>query len=147
MKLTRKVKKVQEALVAMVQKEYRHAVEVAVREEPGPFGLKVVVACNPKAHPGTGMKKVLMDEEGTTYGVHGEKELADLIRQNGWVQTPPDAKDFLKLVNLACFEGIGKLADTEFQFVQKPSALEFHFVKIEHPSGKRIRMVITARAA
>lgn len=142
MKLTRKIKKVQEALAAMVQKEYRHEIDVAVREEPGPFGLKVIVVCNPKAHPGTGMKKVLMDEGGFTYGAHGEKDLADLMRQNDWLQTPPDPKSFLKLVNLACFEGIGKLADTEFQFLKSPSGLEFHFVKLEHPSGKRIRMVM-----
>ncbi len=144
MKLTRKIKKVQEALATMVQKEYRHGIEVAVREEPGPFGLKVIVACNPKAHPGTGMKRVLMDEDGTTYGVHGEKALADLMRQKGWIEAPPDPTLFLRLVNLACFEGIGKLADTEFQFVKKPSGLEFHFVKIEHPSGKRMRMVIAS---
>lgn len=79
MKLTRKIKKVQEELTAKVVGEYRHEVEVSVREELGPFGIKVIVACNPKAHPGTGMKKVLM---------------------------------------------------------------EFHFVKIEYPSGKRVTMTL-----
>ncbi|MBI3540749.1 MAG: hypothetical protein HY073_01180, partial [Deltaproteobacteria bacterium] len=142
MKLTRKIEKVQDDLREKVQREYRYEIQIAVREEPGPFGLKVIVACNPKAHPGTGMKKVLMDEAGTTYGTHGEKDLADLIRQKGWLSNPPEPTSFLKLLNLAYFDGIGKLAP-EVKFVKTHQGWEFHFIKIEHPSGKRISMVMT----
>lgn len=140
MKLTRKIKKIQDELKTKVLQEYRHPVEVAVREEPGPFGIKAIVACNPKAHPGTGMKRVLMDEQGVTYGVHGEKTLADLVHQNGWLGNIPDPKLFLKLINLALYDGIAKLAEVEPSFVKTKAGLEFHFVRIEHPSGKRVGM-------
>ena len=108
MKLTRKIKKVQESLTEKLQREYRHEIRISVREEHGPFGLKIIVACNPQAHPGTGMKRVVMDSEGTTYGIHGEKTIVELFHQNNWHLSPPDPKEFLKLVNQACFEGIGK---------------------------------------
>ncbi len=143
MKLTRKIKKVQDELKTKVAREYRHPVEISVREEPGPFGIKVIVACNPKAHPGTGMKKVLMDDEGVTYGVHGESDLATLIRAKGWLNPTPDPKIFLRLVNLAYFDGIAMLADTEARFAKTAKGLEFHFVKIEHPSGKRVKMTLS----
>jgi hypothetical protein len=142
-KLTRKIKKVQDELRSKVQADYRYEIQISVREEPGPFGLKVIVACNPKAHPGTGMKRVLMDDEdGITYGVHGEKTVADLCRLRGWSATPPDAKTFLKLINQACFEGIGKFAEADSKFVTSGKTLEFHCVRIEHPSGKRIPVVL-----
>lgn len=140
MKLTRKIKKVQEDLRAKVRAEYRHEIAISVREEPAPLGLKAVVACNRSAHPGTGMKKVLMDEDGTTYGIHGEKSLADLFRQNGWTDKPPDPSLFLKLVNLAHFDGIGKISEVSPAFVRTRQGLEFHFIKTEHPSGRRIPM-------
>ncbi len=142
MKLTRKIKKVQDVLSKMVQFEYRYEMPISVREEPGPLGLKVIVACNPKAHPGTGMKRVLMDEEGTTYGVHGEKTVAELWSKKGWGAAPPDASSFLKLVNQACFDGIGKFFEAESEFVMKGKSREFHCVRIEHPSGKRVPVVI-----
>lgn len=142
MKLTRKIKKVQEALRAQVQSEYRHEILISVREEPGPLGLKVIVACNPKAHPGTGMRRVLMDEDGVTYGVHGERTVADLFRQKGWGATRPDTRDFLKLVNQACFEGIGKFVEEESRFVVNHQSHEFHCVRIEHPSGKKVPVVM-----
>jgi hypothetical protein len=147
LKLTRKIKKVQEELLKKVQSEYRHDVEISVREEPGPLGLKVIVAYNPKAHPGTGMKKVLMDDDGITYGIHGEKEFAELVRAQGWCDAPPEPTAFLKLVNLAYYDGIGKFSDTEFKLEKTSKDLVFHFVKIEHPSGKRIPVVMTIGAS
>lgn len=141
MKITRKVKKVGEALRDLVLSEYRHPVDVSVREEPGPFGLTVVTACNPKAHPGTGMKRVLMDEDGTTYGVHGEKPLAALVAIKNWTNSPPEAKEFLKLVNLAEFEGIALLQNPEPRFQKEGRNLQFHFFRTEHPSGRRVEVI------
>ncbi len=142
MKLTRKIKKVGEALKNLVLAEYRHPVEVAVREEPAPLGLTVITACNPKAHPGTGMKRVLMDEDGTTYGIHGEKDLAALARFKGWTQEPPDPKEFLRLVNLAQFEGIALLQNPDPRFEKTPRELVFRFFRTEHPSGRRVEIVM-----
>lgn len=142
MKLTRKVKKVGETLKDLVLADYRHPVEVSVREEPGPLGISVITACNPKAHPGTGMKRVLMDEDGTTYGLHGEKDLAALVRLKGWTVQAPDAKDFLRLVNLAQFEGIALLQNPDPKFEKTPKELVFRFFRTEHPSGKRIEVVM-----
>jgi hypothetical protein len=142
LKLTRKIKKVGEELKALVLSEYRHPVEVSVREEPGPLGLTVLTACNPKAHPGTGMKRVLMDEDGTTYGIHGEKDLATLVYLKNWVATPPDAKDFLRLVNLAQFEGIALLQNPEPKFERNSRELTFRFYRTEHPSGRRVEVVM-----
>jgi len=141
MKLTRKIKKVGEALEKLVLAEYRHPVEVSVREEPGPLGLSVITACNPKAHPGTGMKRVLMDEDGMTYGLHGEKDLAALVQLKGWAQAFPDAKDFLRLVNLAQFEGIALLQNPDPKFEKTPKELIFRFFRTEHPSGRRVEVV------
>jgi len=140
-KLTRKIKKVGEELKDLVLREYRHPVEVSVREEPAPLGLSVITACNPKAHPGTGMKRVLMDEDGTTYGVHGEKDLAALVRLKGWIVQPPDPKDFLRLVNLAQFEGIALLQNPDPKFQKAAKELQFRFFRTEHPSGKRIEVI------
>ncbi|HSA59419.1 MAG TPA: hypothetical protein VLJ37_07005 [bacterium] len=145
MKLTRKIKKVGEALKDLVLAEYRHPVEVSVREEPAPLGLTVITACNPKAHPGTGMKRVLMDEDGTTYGIHGEKDFAALARLKGWTQAPPDPKEFLRLVNLAQFEGIALLQNPDPRFEKNPRELVFRFFRTEHPSGRRIEVVIRFR--
>ena len=137
MKLTRKIKKVQDELKAQVAREYRHPIEISVREEPGPLGLKVIVACNPKAHPGSGMKRVLMDDQGVTYGVHGEKELAELCRQKGWLANPPDPAAFLRLVNLACYDGIAMLLAGE-GFRPTKQGMAFRFIRVEHPSGKKV---------
>lgn len=142
MKLTRKIKKVGEQLKELVLAEYRHPVEVSVREEPAPLGMSVITACNPKAHPGTGMKRVLMDDDGTTYGIHGEKNLAALFALKGWSQTLPDPKDFLRLANLAHFEGIALLQNPEPRFQKTPKGLEFHFFRTDPPTGKRLPIVI-----
>ncbi len=142
MKLTRKIKKVGEMLKELVLSEYRHPIEVSVREEPGPLGLSVITACNPKAHPGTGMKRVLMDEEGITYGIHGEKNLAALVSLKGWTGTAPDPQAFLRLVNLAEFEGIALLQNPQPQFSKAGKELQFRFFRTEHPSGKRMEVVL-----
>src|SRR5262245_30143225 len=142
MKLTRKVKKIGEELKKLVLAEYRHLVEVSVREELAPLGLTVITACYPKAHPGTGMKRVLMDENGTTYGAHGEKDLAALVRDKGWLLQPPDPQEFLRLVNLAQFEGIALLQNPTPQFQKIGNQLQFRFFRTEHPSGKRIEVVL-----
>lgn len=142
MKLTRKIKKVGEALKERVLSEYRHPIEVSVREEPAPLGLTVITACNPKAHPGTGMRRVLMDEDGTTYGVHGEKPLSALVKLKGWAGSPPEAKEFLRLVNLAEFEGIALLQNPEPKFQKAGAELQFRFFRTEHPSGRRVEVVL-----
>ncbi len=142
MKLTRKIKKVQEDLRKILEQEYRHPIRISVREEAGPLGMKVIVASNPQAHPGTGMKRVLMDDDGTTYGIHGEKDISNLFHQKGWLENLPDAATFLKLLNQANYEGIGKFSENDCRFVKNGSLIEFHFVKIEHPSGERVKMVI-----
>lgn len=142
MKLTRKIKKVGDELKALVLSEYRHPVEVSVREEPAPLGLTAITACNPNAHPGTGMKRVLMDEDGTTYGIHGEKPLAALVALKGWASSPPEAKEFLRLVNLAEFEGIALLQNPEPRFQKMGRDLEFRFFRTEHPSGHRVEVIL-----
>lgn len=129
----------------LVLRDYRHPVEVSVREEPAPLGLAVITACNPKAHPGTGMKRVLMDEDGTTYGIHGEKDLVALVRVKGWVQDPPDAKEFLRLVNLAQFEGIALLQNPDPRWEKTPREIIFRFFRTEHPSGRRVEVVMRFR--
>ncbi len=142
MKLTRKIKKISEQLKDLVLSEYHHPVEVSVREEPAPLGLTVITACNPKAHPGTGMRRVLMDEDGTTYGVHGEKSLSTLVQLKGWVLTPPDPKEFLRLVNLAEFEGIALLQNPDPKFEKVGRQLRFRFFRTEHPSGRRVEVAL-----
>jgi hypothetical protein len=141
-KLTRKIKKVGEELKRLVLSEYRHPVEVAVREEPAPLGLKAITACNPKAHPGTGMKRVLIGDDGTTYGIHGEKDFAELVRLKGWLQRTPDPREFLRLVNMAYFEGIALLQNPDPKFQKAGDDLAFRFFRTEHPSGKRTEVVM-----
>jgi hypothetical protein len=141
-KLTRKIKKVGEELKDLVLRDYRHPVEVAVREEPAPLGLTAITACNPKAHPGTGMKRVLMDADGTTYGIHGERDLAALVRLKGWTQETPDPKEFLRLVNLAQFEGIALLQNPDPKWEKTARGAVFRFFRTEHPSGRRVDIVM-----
>jgi len=142
LKLTRKIKKVGEGLKDLVLAEYRHPVDVSVREEPAPLGLTCITACNPKAHPGTGMKRVLMDKDGTTYGVHGEKDLASLVAFKGWAENLPEPQSFLRLVNLAHFEGIALLQNPDPKFLKTEKDVAFRFFRTEHPSGRRIEVIL-----
>ncbi len=146
LKLTRKIKKVGEALQSLVQQEYKHAIQIEVREEPAPFGISAITAANPKAHPGTGIRRVLMDDEGNTYGIHGEKDLGELIRLKG-LKDDADPKQFLRLINLAYFEGIALLVNPEPRFIKTPKGWSFQFFRNIHPSGKRVATVFQLTAS
>ena len=69
-------------------------------------GLTIVQASIDGAYPGTGVYTMLLSARGVSYGVHGKKDLADLVRLLGWLKVPPKKAALVQLVNLAHFNGM-----------------------------------------
>lgn len=141
--------------VAAVQRMLRAALErihkgatIVTRTEVGPFDLGVVVANLEHAYPGSGVLRVLLDARGVTYGVHGENDLADLVRERGWIDTPPeDLGAWARLVNVAQFEGVAILMDEPApKVVRVADGLTITLYRTWHPSGGQTRMEITIGA-
>lgn len=94
-------------LRALLEKDAKAAGKaVKVATTDGPQGLRVVTASIPDAYPGTGVLRVVLDKNGTSYGAHGERDIADLFRAQGWLQTPPPVATMTQIVNDALFEGL-----------------------------------------
>jgi hypothetical protein len=142
-----KVAAVQRMLRASLEKSYEGAT-IVTRTEFGPFGLGVVVASLEHAYPGSGVLRVLLDARGVTYGVHGEKDLAELVRERGWIDTPPeDLGAWARLVNVAQFEGVAILLDEPApNVVRVDEGLAITLYRTWHPSGGQTRMEITIGA-
>jgi hypothetical protein len=88
---------------------------------PGPLGVTILRARFPHAYPGDGVASVVLFD-GVTWGIHGQRTFADLVRKRGWRAKPPRPGDLLRIVDAACFEGMGSL----------------HSVVVKH--GKRLRI-------
>lgn len=104
----------------------------------GPCGTTIVRARAEGAYPGSGILAVLVDDkDGTTYGRHGAKDLADLVRARGFLEKPPAAADLVRLADVAFFEAVVMHDDR----ARKPTAektetgLVLKFVRAFMPSG------------
>jgi hypothetical protein len=86
------------------------AAEVSVLD--GPEGTRIVRAAIPGAYPGTGVAALIYDpRSGKTYGKHGERNIAQLVQERGWLaRRLPDAQ-LIRLVHEARFDGILQLAN------------------------------------
>jgi hypothetical protein len=52
---------------------------------------------------------VVVDESNVSYGLLGDKSLADLVRARGWLDAPPDREAFRSLVNDTLYNGVAIL--------------------------------------
>jgi hypothetical protein len=86
-------------------------------------------------YPGTGVRRVVVDK-GVSYGVHGDKDLAELVRARGWLSKPPAFDPYLRLVDAALFEGLSQADDHESHDVHVDAGvLELMFWRRTFPSN------------
>lgn len=139
MKITKKLKKIEERLKKLAQADYKHPINLETQIAPGPFGISVMTVCYPKAQPGmgTGMRRVFLDENEVCYGKHGNADVADLIRAHNLINTQ-DAAQLLRFVNIAYYDGIALLVNPDPKIKITPQGLELKFFRTEHPSGQKI---------
>lgn len=104
--LGKAVQAAQEAGREALAKEFPRD-EIVVRQEDGPYGTVIAVAAYPKAYPGTGVYRAVVDRAtGVVYGRHGQRTFADFARARGWLKTPPPAEELVRFLNTALFDGI-----------------------------------------
>ena len=97
----------------------------------------MVTAAIPDAYPGTGVACVVLDGS-VSYGQHGERNLAELVRKKGWLKKAPPTADLVRLVNDAEFDGLLQVDDTTPPAViLSPAGLELKLVRRSFPSGAR----------
>jgi hypothetical protein len=110
---------------------------IDVRSEAGQLGTTVVVAAIPGAYPGSGVVRVVVDRDEQSYGVHGDKDLADLARLREWLVKPPTVGELVRIVNDAQFEGIAILeADKKDPLKITPAGLELRVMRYWIPSSQ-----------
>ena len=113
----------------------------------GALETKVVRAVAKGAYPGAGVLAVVLDEKtGTTYGRHGGRNLAVLVRARGFLEKPPAAADLLKLVDVAYFEQLAMVDESKrpVTVAKSPSgALVLSFVRRFFPSGASEVVTVT----
>lgn len=130
-------------LVASVVADGFDASTVETSEAPGPLDLRTLRAAARDAYPGTGVRTALLDASGVAYGTRVDRDLADLARARGWLQSPPAATDLLAAANVALFDGMLALAEDAPQLRQtSDGALELRFVRVAFPSGAREPMEV-----
>jgi hypothetical protein len=97
-------------------------------------GLYIVRAIVPGSYPGTGVRSVVVDADGVSYGLHGTSDLAELARARGWLAAPPeDVRGLLRLLDAAYFEGMGAATLTEPGVVAGEGGLTVHFDEFRPP--------------
>lgn len=100
------VKKASARLEALLRDEAKRAGKpVVTGQDPGPLKTTVVRAAIQDAYPGSGVARVVV-WNGRTYGKRGERDLADLARERGWLKKAPDAAALARLVGDAQFDGL-----------------------------------------
>ena len=73
---------------------------------PAPQGLSAARAFVRGSAPGRGVRTVLVDKEGHRIGQWGDLDLADLVRQRGWIASPLPVSDLVELVSYALTDGL-----------------------------------------
>jgi hypothetical protein len=144
-----KIEAVKKQLSAVLSKSEPGA-KVETRANDGPLDLIIVTAAIPGAYPGSGVARVLIDDKGVTYGIHGEKDFADLARERHWLSDGaiPDAATLLKLVDNAFFEGVALWLDKPAPKYQRAhGALIITLYRTWHPSGGTTRVTVTVPAS
>jgi hypothetical protein len=102
----------------------------------GALGTTVVMASIDGAYPGTGVYRAVVDEKGVSFGVHGDRSLADLVRTRGWLVHPPDEEPFTRLVNDAQFDGVALIDSSRPHGLRVLGGeLVLEFVRRTFPSG------------
>lgn len=121
--------------------------ELVAGEEPGALGTTVVRVVVKDAYPGSGVARVVV-WNGKSYGVHGERDLADLARERGWLKKAPETAGFVKLVGDAQFEGLLAVDESTAPSLSAgKDGLVLSLVRRTFPSGARepVRVTIGAK--
>ena len=82
--------------------------ELEYEAKPGPQGVTILRVRFPHAYPGSGVASVVLFE-GVTWGKHGQRTFADLVRKRGWLANPPKQEELLRILDAACFGGMAGL--------------------------------------
>lgn len=75
---------------------------------PGPQGTTILMAAVEDAYPGSGVWRAVF-YDGQSWGTHGQKPLAELVRARGWLAAPPP--ELIAIVDAALFEGMGGFSE------------------------------------
>lgn len=132
---TWKAEKLQKELERAVAAKFKGEVQSEIK--PGPADTLLVRAWYPGAYPGTGVMSAFVAKNATSYGIHGERDFAEFVRAEGWLQREPDVHDFLKLADYAQFEAVVM----NLEHLEKPviknegRGLVLYFVRGFMPNG------------
>jgi hypothetical protein len=143
-----KLDQVARELRALIAKAAAPSAEINTWTHQGPLDSWVVAAAVKDGAPGSPVARVLIDKNGVTYGVHGEKDFADLVRSRGWLQSAPDADALMKLYDIAAFEGVSILIEKPPPTVAVAKGeLTLTFYRKWHPSGGETRVDVKVGAS
>jgi hypothetical protein len=141
-----RIEAVKKQLREIVAKDSGPGADIKTWAHPGPLDLVEVTAALEGAYPGSGVARVLIDDQGVTYGIHGDKDFADLCRARGWLGTAalPDARTLLKLVDTTNFEGVAMWLDKPAPKAERSHGnLVLTLHRTWHPSGGDTRVIVT----
>ncbi|MBS2028637.1 MAG: hypothetical protein JST54_12095 [Deltaproteobacteria bacterium] len=78
---------------------------------------------------------MLLDADGTTYGIHGDKDFAELVRKRGWLSKPPETSALLRLIVAAMFDGRMLVLDAPTpQVISEEGMLKVVFTEVRDRS-------------
>lgn len=142
----KRIDEIYASLAKMITAGYDKNPTVKPQQYETLFDLWVVTAAIEHAYPGSGVARVLVDKDGVTYGVRGDKDLADLIRARGWLASPPDAISLRKLVDFAHMDGVGMMLDDPPVLTKTKDGLLLTFYTTAMPPGPRYKSELTVGA-
>lgn len=125
-------------LTGLLREEAQRAgKELVTGEEQGALGTTVVRVAIRDAYPGSGVARVVL-WKGRSYGVRGEHDLAELVRERGWLKHAPETAGFVRLVGDAQFDGLLAVDEAVPPTLQVgKGALSLSLVRRTFPSGAR----------
>lgn len=104
---------------------------------------ELVRAWHVGAYPGSGTAALVVCGS-RSYGRHGEFDFADLVREKGWLKTPPPLDEYFKFLDYAEFEAVvmrmEHLQKSELRI--RNGELVLTFMRGFMPNGRRPTRVI-----
>ncbi len=103
------VARASEKLIALLAREHASDVPghkiVSVVEDLG-CGAVVRASFDPPLYPGSGVRTVVVGEDGRSYGQHGDHDVADFARACAWLTKAPAQRTLALVLSAAAYEGM-----------------------------------------
>lgn len=138
-------------LVARLVAEGHAREAIATTVKPVGPSLVAVVASARGAYPGSGVRSLLVDEDAAEVGralfgpMSGPStawlDVADLVRERGWIASPPSVEQVVAVLNYASFDALLQLDDAlPPRLATDGRELRIELVRRRLPSGQRERV-------